>query len=252
MKIVIIGSGNVATVLGRTIKNAGHHILQVYSKSMSHAFLLANQLLAQPIDDLTKLNTDADIYLMALSDAAIFNASQNIHLQKGILVHTAGAVSKNILQAAAVDYGVLYPLQSLRKEKLDYQDIPLLVDGSSAKVNLTITTFAKTMSASVTTAGDQQRLKLHLAAVIVSNFTNYLYILAEDYCKNEHVSFQILQPLIAEVGSRLQKHHAADMQTGPAVRKDFSTIEKHIELLKNYPDLQEVYSFMSKKIMEGP
>jgi predicted short-subunit dehydrogenase-like oxidoreductase (DUF2520 family) len=249
MKIVIIGSGNVATVLGNVIKNAGHQVLQVYSRDINRAIILANKLATAPIDDLKQLNKEADIYLMALSDAVIPETVKKLHLSKGILVHTAGAVAINVLQNAATNYGVLYPLQSLRKEKLDYQNIPFLVDGSTVEVISTITAFAKTLSSSVEKADDEERLKLHLAAVIVSNFTNYLYALAEDYCKNEKVSFNMLQPLIAEVANRLQNHRAAEMQTGPAIRKDVVTIEKHLELLKNHLDLQEVYTFLSNKIM---
>ncbi len=250
MQISIIGSGNVATVLGRMIKNAGHTILQVYNRNLSTAIFLANHLAAEPINNWQQLNEEADIYLMALNDSAIPEAAKNMHLQKGILVHTAGSVSKNVLKDAAINFGVLYPLQSLRKEKTDYQNIPFLVDGSSADVISTIAGLAKTISSSVQKAGDDERLKLHLAAVVVSNFTNYLYSLADKYCQKENIPFKMLQPLIAEVADRLQIHHAAEMQTGPAIRRDLPTIEKHIQLLENYSDLQEVYAFLSKKIME--
>jgi predicted short-subunit dehydrogenase-like oxidoreductase (DUF2520 family) len=249
MRIVILGSGNVATVLGRAIKNASHDVLQIYDRNILKANVLANELASVGIDDWQKISLEADIYLMALSDGAILEAAKNLHLQKGILLHTAGAVSINVFEHSALHYGVLYPLQSLRKEKNAYQNIPLLVDGSSADVLSVITIFAKTISSSVTKATDEERLKLHVAAVVVSNFTNYLYSLAEDYCQKEKVPFAMLQPLIIEVAQRLQGHTAAEMQTGPAIRKDLATIEKHTELLKNYPDLQEVYTFMSKKIM---
>lgn len=249
MQITIIGSGNVATVLGCIVKKAGHHILQVFDRNIEKAKFLADKLMAEPIDDLKKLNSSADIYLMALSDTAILEASKKIHLQKGILVHTAGSVSKNIFKDSAIDFGVLYPLQSLRKEKTDYQNIPLLVDGNSTYVISAITEFAKTLSDSVQNANDEERLKLHVAAVFVSNFTNYLYALAEDYCHKESVSFSMLRPLIIEVASRLQTNDAAEMQTGPAIRKDLPTIEKHIQLLENYPDMQKLYVFLSNKIM---
>src|ERR1700712_909923 len=128
MQIVIIGSGNVATVLGRVIKKAGHSILQVFGRNMEKVKFLADELKAEPISDYKKLNLEADIYLMALSDAAIPEAAKILHLQKGVLLHTAGSVSKNVLENASTKYGVLYPLQSLRKEKTDYQNIPLLID----------------------------------------------------------------------------------------------------------------------------
>ncbi len=41
MDIVIIGSGNVATVLGRKFKAAGHNIVQVFSRNAAAATQLA-------------------------------------------------------------------------------------------------------------------------------------------------------------------------------------------------------------------
>ncbi len=44
MKIVLIGSGNVATVLGRLFKKSGHVIQDVVSKNLDHAKTLADEL----------------------------------------------------------------------------------------------------------------------------------------------------------------------------------------------------------------
>lgn len=248
MQITIIGSGNVATVLGKLIKNAGHEINQVFSRNISQSSLLALALNAKPIDDLKELNIEPDIYLMAISDSSLIETANKIHLKKGILLHTAGSVSKEILKNSSNNYGVLYPLQSLRKEKDDYFNIPLLIDANTPDNLALIEKFAKTISQSVEKAGDEKRLKLHVAAVVVSNFTNYLYALAENYCKQENVPFNMLKPLITEVADRLKNHEASEMQTGPAIRKDISTIEKHLQLLEQHSDLQAVYSFLSKKI----
>lgn len=249
MQITIIGAGNVATVLGKLIKKAGHEIVQVFSRNIIQASVLAVELHAEPIDDLKKLNNNSTIYLMAISDAALQETANHIHLKKGILLHTAGAVSKEILKKSSNNYGVLYPLQSLRKEKTDYLNIPFLIDANTPDNLALMEDFAKSISQSVKKAGDEERLKLHVAAVVVSNFTNYLYALAENYCKKENVSFNMLKPLITEVADRLNNHQAAEMQTGPAVRKDTSTIEKHLQLLEQHPDLQAVYAFLSKKMI---
>ena len=50
--------------------------------------------------------------------------------------------------------------------------------------------------------GDDQRLKLHLAAVLCNNFVNHLYALTERYCKMEGLDFQLLLPLIKETAAR--------------------------------------------------
>jgi predicted short-subunit dehydrogenase-like oxidoreductase (DUF2520 family) len=250
MKVVIIGSGNVASVLGRLIKKAGHDILQVLSKDAENAGSLATALGASFTNDKEKINKEADIYLVAVTDRALNEIDQSCNFGDKLVVHTAGAVPMDILKNSAVNYGVIYPLQSLRKENPDMQlDIPLLIDGSTPEVVSVIEKFALTISSTVTLTTDAQRLKLHVAAVFVSNFTNHLYMLAADYCSKEGLDFKILLPLIEETALRLKHHLPADMQTGPAARKDITTLDKHLRELSVHPVLRNIYLKMSDSIM---
>ena len=249
MKIVIIGSGNVATVLGRKIKNAGHHVLQVYSRNLIHATQLASGLNCSPTDDWNTIDPEAEIYLIALQDGAIAEAAKML-VHKGLMLHTAGAVSKEILKTCSANYGVLYPLQSLRKEKKDYQNIPLLIDGNTVDNLTLIEEFAHSISASVQKANDEYRLKLHLGAVFVNNFTNHLYSLTATYCQKENISFKLLKPLIEETATRLQNYDPRLVQTGPAIRNDQETIEKHLQLLVDHPQLKYIYEIMTMSIQQ--
>ncbi len=69
-KVVIIGSGNVATVLGGTIAAAGHSMLQVAGLTEGPAAQLAADLRCGYTTDWTAIDRTADIYLVALSDTA--------------------------------------------------------------------------------------------------------------------------------------------------------------------------------------
>jgi predicted short-subunit dehydrogenase-like oxidoreductase (DUF2520 family) len=250
MKVVIIGAGNVASVFGRLIAKANHEILQVVSRNIANARLLANELGCASADNPKILDTSADIYLVAMADAALNEIHENYMLGSQLIVHTAGSISKDILKKVSTNYGVMYPLQSLRKENLElHQDIPLLVDGSSAETIAMIEKFALGLTSTVGLANDEERLKLHVAAVIVSNFTNHLYSLAADYCGKEGLDFKMLQPLIEETALRLRYHHPGEMQTGPAIRKDIITLDKHLRILNQYPVLKKVYLRITDSIM---
>ncbi len=249
MKVVLIGAGNVAAVLGRRMASAGHTMVQVYSRTAENARELAAELDASFTNSLTAIDKTADIYILALPDGIVTNIAHQFFLGDRLVVHTAGAVAKAVLQNVSERYGVLYPLQSLRKENAGNSiRLPLLVDGNTAAVVEKVEKFATSFSDSVGRANDEQRLKLHLAAVVVNNFTNHLYALAQDYCIKEGVEFAMLQPLIEETALRLRQHQAVDMQTGPAIRNDTGTIQRHLQLLHNYPQLQEVYNLITKLI----
>lgn len=248
MRIVIIGTGNVATILGKRFLAAEHEIVQVWGRNRLHAEELADMLSASFTADLKHTDPSADLYVIAVSDTAIASVAAELSVNNKLVVHTAGAVSKDVLSACSKNYGVLYPLQSLRSELNELPDIPFLVDGNTEDDLTLITEFAGTLSNQVQQASDEQRLKLHLAAVMVSNFTNHLYALAKAYCLHEQVDFTMLLPLISAVADRLHEHEPAAVQTGPAMRNDQATIQKHLELLQTHPALKVMYTMFTESI----
>ena len=248
MEVVIIGSGNTATVLGTKMLQAGHEILQVISRQEAHAARLASALNSTYSTGLSAIRREAELYLVALSDNALYELGANLSLPGKLVVHTAGTVSKEVLRKVSAHSGVLYPLQSLRKEILPFPEIPLLIDAHEPEDRVRLADFARTISASVREAGDEERLRLHLAAVVVNNFTNYLYTMAADFCGREKVDFLLLLPLIKETAARLSHYPPRDVQTGPAVRGDEITIQKHLNLLSNHKEMMEFYQLFSKKI----
>ncbi|UEG49305.1 DUF2520 domain-containing protein [Ferruginibacter lapsinanis] len=251
MRIVMIGSGNVATVLGKIIKKAGHEILQVVSRNEHAAESLAEILGCGHCGYKGLIDETADIYLFAISDTALYEVGTNFDFGKKIALHTAGSVSKNVLEHVSANFGVLYPLQSLRKEMTSIPVIPLLVDGNNKETKKTIEEFAHTLSPIVSPTTDEERVNLHLAAVVVSNFSNHLYALTEDFCQKERVDFHMLHPIIAETALRIEKKSAAELQTGPALRNDFVTLEKHLKMLQRYPALKNIYLKMTDSIMSS-
>ena len=250
MEMVIIGSGNVATVLGHRFRDAGHRIRQVYSREMAHAARLGEELGCEAVSRWEDLYRDADVYLVALSDDALRGLGGKVSLPGRLVLHTAGAVSKEVLLDVSINSGVLYPLQSLRKELKPYPEIPLLIDANQPADRERIAALARSISGQVSAASDGQRLKLHLAAVLVNNFTNHLYTLAAAYCENEGADFSMLLPLIRATAERLTDTTPAEAQTGPAKRGDEATIQRHLKLIDNYKDIKEIYTLMTQQIMK--
>jgi len=251
MDIVIIGSGNVASVLGRKFKAAGHTILQVYSRNAGAASELAYKLGSESTSYKSTINKFAEVYIVAVSDDAIAAVTSDLFLPGKVVAHTAASVPKEVLKKVTAHYGVFYPLQSLRKDMTDLPDIPVSIDGIDEKTKKTLEQLARSISAeNVVEAGDDARLKLHVAAVVVSNFVNHLYSLAEDYCRKEGLDFKQLLPLIEETASRLKETSPKQAQTGPATRHDTETIQKHLELLKNHPQLKNIYVLLTESIQQ--
>ena len=252
MEIVIIGSGNTAAVLGRKFKIAGHHILQVVSRNASDASALAYEWNTVSTNYLSAINQNAEVYIIAVTDDAIAEVAKDLKLPGKIVAHTAASVPMDILRTVTGHYGVFYPLQSLRKNMKDLPDIPVFWEGSDDKAKETLEALAHSISdEKVAEAGDDARLKLHIAAVIVSNFPNHLYTLTEQYCRKEGLDFKQLLPLIEETATRIKDISPAQAQTGPAIRHDEETIQKHLALLKDHPQLKKIYELITESILQS-
>jgi len=250
MKVVMIGSGNVATVLGGKVVAAGHDMVQVVGRRREPAALLAGEWGCTYSTQWEEIDPAADIYILAISDRGLEQIGEVISLPERLVVHTAGAVALSALLPVSAHCGVLYPLQSLKAVVRPFPEIPLLVDAHRPEDFPVIEAFARTLSRQVQRADDDARLKLHLAAVLVNNFTNFLYTLADDFCGKEGIDFSLLQPIIRETAGRVSRFAPRDMQTGPAVRGDKTTSERHLKLLSNYNNIKELYSLFTIKIEE--
>jgi predicted short-subunit dehydrogenase-like oxidoreductase (DUF2520 family) len=248
MNIVLIGSGNVATVLGRKSQAAGHRIIQVYNRNADHANVLATRLGTTSTSYISSIEKKADLMIIALRDEAVGYLVREIGQVNSILVHTAGALSINEVRGSNKSFGVLYPLQSLRKEIEILPALSILVEGNNAGTTRQLKEFAFSIAETVKEADDETRLKYHLAATMVNNFTNHLYKLASLFCEKENISFAALQPLIEETAIRLRKTTPQKAQTGPAIRNDTITIQRHRDLLKEYPDILKYYNLFTDEI----
>jgi len=250
MKVVILGSGNTATVLCKVITSAGHTIVQIASRNEQNAKLLADTYSATSTDLAASRFEPADIYIMALQDVSLDHIEKFHGLKNKLVVHTAGAISINALKNISDTYGVLYPLQTLSKNSKRIPEIPFLVDGNNAETLHTVKQFAKTLSDNVQQANDKERLNYHVAAVFVSNFTNHIYSLAEMFCKKENLDWQSLFPIMDETNERAQEISPFLSQTGPALRDDIFTLNRHLQALSSYPNLKYIYLKLSESIIK--
>lgn len=249
MKIFVIGSGNVATHLSTALLKAGHDIIGVCGRQLAHTTELANKLNTKSFDNICDIPTDAEIYLISVSDDNIADVATQMPEVEGIVVHTAGSVPMSVLSRFS-SYGVLYPLQSFSKSRaIDMSRVPFCIEGCDSNTAGTLKALARTLSYDVRPMTTEQRAHLHLAAVFASNFANCMYTEAEKILKENDIPFDIMRELIAETAAKAADMGPTAAQTGPARRGDIQVMSRQLELL---PDigLQKMYSFVSGRIQD--
>ncbi len=167
--IALIGSGNVAHWVARRLADSEEfRIGQVYSRQLSHAQALAEEMSAQAIDDLAKLDPRCELFLFALKDDAYADAMRKLPFKLPVALHTAGAISQQVFDGYAEEYGVLYPLQTFSKSAAPQQKIqvPLCMETNRIiRSKLRVRRLAERLSPLQYEVNEAQRAVLHLAAV---------------------------------------------------------------------------------------
>src|SRR6202012_5457169 len=204
MRITIIGSGNVATHLAAAFKNAGHVIVQVYSRTLQNAALLAYHVKADAIDNLKAIHPETDLFVIAVKDDAIGLIAEQLAKYDKLIVHTSGATGLFALTAFTDNAGVFYPLQTFSKTKeVDFSKVPLCIEGADENITKQLISLGQTISNNVSRVSSAQRKTLHLAAVFACNFPNYLYGVSQQVLGNEELDFNLLRRLISETAEKV-------------------------------------------------
>ena len=250
MRIVLVGAGNLATNIGRALVEAGHELLQVYSRTEQSAERLAALLHCSYTTELDRVVDGADVYIIAVKDGVLAEVAGILAAghENRFLVHTAGSMPMDVLPIR--HRGVLYPMQTFSKERIvDFKRIPCFVEAADEDDEVTLRQLTESLSESVFHTNSEDRKYLHLSAVFCCNFVNHCYALSEQLLK-EHggLPFDVMLPLIDETARKVHELSPRKAQTGPAVRWDTNVMEKQLQLLTDHPQLQEIYKLLSESI----
>lgn len=251
MKIVIVGAGRIAWHLGKRLKSKGLPVVQIISRTAEHAELLGESLHAPWADSPADLLPDADWIILAVRDDAIEEVAAAFapFVQNSLVTHTSGGTAGALLAPYFERYGVFYPLQSFSLEHTPvWSKIPFCVDAQSDEDVLFLKKIAKTIGNLVYRVTDEQRAQLHVAAVFANNFANRCFAIAEKILDEKDLPFELLHPLMEETLAKALQDSPARMQTGPAMRGDVDTVRRHLNLLAENPEWQEIYRELSENI----
>jgi predicted short-subunit dehydrogenase-like oxidoreductase (DUF2520 family) len=249
--ISFAGAGRVAGALCRELYHAGFRIDLIVSESEKNGRLLADSCKASWSPDLI-FPDSTDIIIVAVPDHRLKSVLDNIICRPETLVaHTAGSFGLNIFPENIKRKGIIYPLQTFSKErKVVFRDLPFLLESSDNESSVILDSIAGSIGGKVHFVDTEHRRMLHLAAVFVCNFTNHMLTAGKEVALKAGLSFEVLEPLVKETFLKAMETGPENSQTGPAVRNDQNTIEKHLELLSFSPELQRIYSEMTRSIIK--
>ena len=250
MELVFVGAGRVATHLAKALKEGGHRITAVYSRTMASATALADAVGATATDNIADLPLEADAYILSVKDSVLQDVIMRLRegRERQTFLHTAGSMPLTIF-GDHQHCGVLYPMQTFSKEKdVDFTRVHIFIEGSNAATLSVARQIADTLTSHVHELSSDERRYLHLSAVFACNFANHCYALSAQILEAHGLPFESMLPLIEETAQKVETMHPRDAQTGPAVRRDVNVMEAQRNLLADNQQMQQIYEIMSKSI----
>ncbi|GAB1309325.1 DUF2520 domain-containing protein [Urechidicola sp. KH5] len=245
ISVSVIGSGNVAShLISAFLNSTSCKLIEVYSRNIDNITHLEG---AVSITNDLKALKPVDVIVIAVSDNAIKDLTQNISLTNTLIVHTSGSVSMKVLKPHK-NIGVFYPLQSFNKDKkLNIKKVPFCLETNLETSLVLLEKLGSAISNQIYFIDSEQRKKIHLAAVFANNFTNHMLYHANEICETHNIPFDILKPLIRETIKKIKTGMPLESQTGPAKRGDIETIKNQ---QKQLIDSQlEIYDTITKSIL---
>jgi len=252
-KIIIVGCGNVAWHLAKQLYKKFDLI--IYNHKANKALEeFKKEFNAQTFSSLKKIIPNADAYFICVKDSAISSVIKNLSLPtaSNILI-CSGNFDLASVKTKFKCLSIFYPLQTFSKEdKIKWKDTMLIIDSLSPAAFLKAQSVGLNFTKTIVQLNYEQRLKLHLAAVLVNNFTNALYVEADKilHSVKQDLNITTLMPLIKQGVKKLKYMSPLVAQTGPAKRGDKEVIEKHLKILKGNKELEQLYTLLSDLIVK--
>lgn len=245
----MVGTGNTAWFMATRLIKSGYSCKGVYGRNKENAQKLAAAINSIVLNNYSDIKDDADCCILAISDHAISTVAANFSFEQTTFIHTAGSISRMVLEPYARHAGVIWPIYSIVKDNLPrHREIPVTIKGSTEHAEQTLKKLAGAITDIHYTVSWEQRQWLHLTAVLCNNFTNHLMAVSEQICRKQQIPFSLLYPIVNQTAERIKQASPQKLQTGPARRGDQATIDKHKELLQHNPDWLELYRAVTTSI----
>lgn len=247
-RVALVGAGRVGTAVASLLRDAGHQIVSVSSRSPASAEAAATRLAARVVH-VAEISR-ADVVLLGVPDSALAEVGRRLPRAASVLVHFAGAVGIKPLEAASGGRTLcaLHPVQACPDIDTAIRRLPgsawgvTCTQGAEAWVRRLI---EEDLEGTAFGVAEGNRVVWHAAAVTTSNGMSALLAVGEALLTSIGIDRpeRVLGPIAAgTVLNALESGGGGLALTGPVVRKETDLIGRHVaDIARLAPDLLPAY-----------
>lgn len=262
----LVGAGPVATALAGALRLAGVPVLGLWGRRppaarAAGAAAGVAAFSSAPPDILL----EAEVVILAVRDNAIGDVAQvlagtGLIGKRHVLLHCSGAVAAREVfgNVASVvgGLGTLHPLQAIADGRVAMRALKGTVFGVEGDEvgRATAAKLVSALSGIVLALDSTQMAAYHCAAALASNYLVSAIDAAAQVLAGAGVSptqaAQALLPLAEGALRNVAQKGTAEGLTGPIRRGDVATIQRHLDALRDKPDVAQLYRALARHAVE--
>ena len=265
-KVAIIGCGRLGSALGIALHHNNYRIVEVIDSSLNAAKKLAAFIQADSYSDKIEALKTAEIVFIAVPDDAVrpVVASLAAIIDKKSTMkyfyHTSGTLTSEALQPLRkyhIAVASAHPIQTFPGSVDDWKRFEHCyfgIEGDRTAIEY-VDSIIKNLGGKSVLIPKEFKSHYHLACTIASNFVVALMApvtaLFQRANFSEQQVFDMLFPLLATTITNLKDNGLEAALSGPILRGDVGTIERHLQLLsEDLPAYVSLYRSMGEILLE--
>jgi predicted short-subunit dehydrogenase-like oxidoreductase (DUF2520 family) len=263
-RIALVGAGNLAGALARSLRQAGYVIEQIVSRTPGASLQRAKRLAADVGASATvlengksKVTINAEMVWFCVPDGAIASAARSfatvVDWTGKVALHSSGALTSDELGAlrrrgAAV--ASAHPLMSfVRGSRPALVGVPFAIEGDRRAVRAA-RDIVKNLGAEAYSIRAEDKAAYHAWGTFASPLLTALLATSEQVAfkagVKRNAARKRMLPMLKQTLANYQTFGAAEGFSGPIVRGDVETVKQHLRVLRETPVAQRVYIALAR------
>lgn len=236
MKIGFIGAGHVGFSLSKWINLKHNNVKGIYSLNIEDSKECARFSISEYYSNLSKLVNDCDTLFLTINDDSIqlvVDELIKLNVKNKTLIHTSGSLSSKIFNELN-NYNKCYSIHpiyafSSKLESYKYlDDIYFTLEGNNSDID----ELNELFNNKIVVIDKDKKEKYHLACSMISNMVCGITDIAETLFKDIGINDRnIYLPLFNNISKNIISFNSLNSLTGPIIRNDIGTVNKHINNL---------------------
>jgi len=271
--VAIIGAGSLATFLAMALRDAGFSIAEIVTRdlprSLRRARLLAAKVGAQAVTA-HSATLDATLLWFCVPDREIRGAASALadHIVARVLVHqkaiprfalhSSGALLScelDPLRRTGVAVASVHPLMTfVAGARPSLQGVPFALEGDGAALRVA-RRIVRELGGKSFSLPASRKAAYHAWATLTSPLLLAFLVILEEAARAAGLTREDARrkslPIIKQTLANYSRLGSAQSFSGPLIRGDAETVEKHLFALKKHPGAREVYVVLARAALRG-